>query len=385
MTFSSDPASTASCLPQTEADLSAPLPTRRTRFQYWAQGALALAIAALAIFTLGRFRLSLIWGGVLAIVCWPIMQWLAGKWSPKHAALILPGTIVAGIAMIFVIPSAFLIGAAASEAQDGAKWLREAGETGIPEPAWLSRLPWGKAQIENWWQANLSNPNGMEALVHKLRPEEALTTVEHVGHGVANTVVILCFALLILFFLLRSGNEVIDRLNLLTERLFGPRGRMAQHQVVGAVRGAMAGLVLVGLGEGALLGVAYLIAGAPQPLLLTLFTALASMIPMVGGFAVVLCALLIMIKGSLGAGIAVATFGLIIMFLADHFIRPVLIGGSIRLPFVWVLLGILGGLESWGLCGLFVGPVLMALAHQIWRLGSGRAAGVMELTQIRKP
>lgn len=351
------------------------LPAERPSFQYWAQGILAICIVALAIFTLGRFRLALVWGGILAIVCWPLMQWLGRKWSPRHAETILPLAVVSGIALVFVIPVSFLIAAAAGEAQEGGNWIRQAGETGVPEPGWLSKLPWARAQIEHWWQINLSSPEGMKALVHKLNPEQALTTLEHIGHGLVNTVVILCFSLLILFFLLRGGHRLIEHLNLFILRLLGARGQMAQKQLVGAVRGAMAGLVLVGLAEGIIIGVSYIIAGAPQPLLLGLFTAFASMIPMVGGVAVAISALLIAIKGSLGAGIAVGVFGFVVLFLADHFIRPVLIGGSIRLPFVWVLLGILGGIETWGLSGLFIGPVLMALAHLIWRFGSTRANG----------
>ena len=54
-------------------------------------------------------------------------------------------------------------------------------------------------------------------------------------------------------------------------------------------------------------------------------------------------------------------FGALVVFVADHFARPVLIGGSTRLPFVWVLLGILGGVESFGLLGLFLGPTLLAV------------------------
>ena len=55
------------------------------------------------------------------------------------------------------------------------------------------------------------------------------------------------------------------------------------------------------------------------------------------------------------------------MFVADHFVRPVLIGGSTRLPFVWVLLGILGGVETFGLLGLLLGPALLAVLIALWR------------------
>jgi predicted PurR-regulated permease PerM len=54
-------------------------------------------------------------------------------------------------------------------------------------------------------------------------------------------------------------------------------------------------------------------------------------------------------------------------FATDHFVRPVLIGGATKLPFLWVLLGILGGLEVWGLLGLFLGPAIMAALMLLWR------------------
>lgn len=55
------------------------------------------------------------------------------------------------------------------------------------------------------------------------------------------------------------------------------------------------------------------------------------------------------------------------MLTTDHFVRPVLIGGATRLPFIWVLLGILGGVSAWGLVGLFVEPAIMAALILIWR------------------
>jgi predicted PurR-regulated permease PerM len=56
-----------------------------------------------------------------------------------------------------------------------------------------------------------------------------------------------------------------------------------------------------------------------------------------------------------------------VVFVADHFVRPILIGNSTRLPFLWVLLGIFGGLESFGLIGLFLGPAIMSVLIAFWR------------------
>jgi predicted PurR-regulated permease PerM len=85
--------------------------------------------------------------------------------------------------------------------------------------------------------------------------------------------------------------------------------------------------------------------------------------PLVFGAA----ALFLLAKGAAVAAVVIFLFGVAVVFIADHFVRPVLIGGSTRLPFLWVLLGILGGVETWGLLGLFLGPAIMAALILLWR------------------
>jgi predicted PurR-regulated permease PerM len=80
-----------------------------------------------------------------------------------------------------------------------------------------------------------------------------------------------------------------------------------------------------------------------------------------------LAALYMLSVGKTLAAVVIFAAGSIVVFIADHFIRPVLIGGATRLPFLLVLLGILGGIETWGLLGLFLGPALMAASVLLWR------------------
>jgi predicted PurR-regulated permease PerM len=87
----------------------------------------------------------------------------------------------------------------------------------------------------------------------------------------------------------------------------------------------------------------------------------------------ILAALTLLSAGSVGWAIAVLATGFATTFAADHFVRPALIGGATRLPFIWVLLGILGGVETWGLLGLFLGPAIMAALILLWREWVGDA------------
>jgi predicted PurR-regulated permease PerM len=93
--------------------------------------------------------------------------------------------------------------------------------------------------------------------------------------------------------------------------------------------------------------------------------------------AVLLVGAVLAASGSAVGALVIVVVGLIVAFIADHFIRPVLIGGATRLPFIWVLLGILGGIGAWGLVGLFIGPAIMAALMLLWREWIGSQEGPM--------
>jgi predicted PurR-regulated permease PerM len=137
--------------------------------------------------------------------------------------------------------------------------------------------------------------------------------------------------------------------------------------MIQAVLGTVNGLVLVGLGEGVLLGIAYILAGLPHPVTIAVVTGILAVIPFGAPVVFGAAALYLAAAGSTTAAAAVFGFGVAVVFVADHFVRPVLIGGAVRLPFLWVLLGILGGLETFGILGLFLGPAVMAALISLWR------------------
>jgi predicted PurR-regulated permease PerM len=104
----------------------------------------------------------------------------------------------------------------------------------------------------------------------------------------------------------------------------------------------------------------------PHATLLGMLTAVAAMLPFCAPIVFLGSALWLLAQGSMIAAACVAVFGMIVVFVAEHFVRPVLIGGSARLPFLLVLFGILGGAETFGLIGLFIGPALMTILVVLW-------------------
>ena len=177
----------------------------------------------------------------------------------------------------------------------------------------------------------------------------------------------IAFTLMTLFFLLRDRDAIVEQCLRASYRVFGPAGERIGRQAINSVRATIDGLVLVGIGEGAVMTIVYSLLGTPHPIMLGILTAVAATIPFGAAVMFAVAAALQIAMGSpVNAGIIVVS-GLIVLAVADHLVRPAIIGGATRLPFLWVLIGILGGAATFGILGLFVGPATMAVLVMLWR------------------
>ncbi|MBE7729495.1 AI-2E family transporter [Komagataeibacter sp. FXV3] len=339
--------------------------TQRT--QRMARAGLALFFVLLALYTVRGFLPSLIWGCIFAIASWPLYVRARRRWHSRAHRTLLPVLFTLVIALIFLGPLALFGLEAGREAESVLRLLNDARHSGIPVPPWVGRLPYGQQTIETWWNEHLTNPADVSTLLGSMNIGQGMKVTQQLGSQVLHRVLLFAFAILTLFFLLKDGDSVIRQSLNVSRRAFGKRGERIALQIIASVHGSVSGLVLVGIGEGMLMGLAYLVAGAPHPFLFGVITAIAAMIPFCALVAISAVAILLVINtGAVLTAIAIILFGIAVILLADHLVRPALIGGSTQLPFLWVLTGILGGAESWSLLGLFVGPAIMAVLHMLW-------------------
>jgi len=329
-----------------------------------ARTVLIIAVVFLAVWEMWRFLPALAWAGVLATATWPMRTSLAGRGmgETEIAALL---TLV--LAVVLVLPLIVLGIEAAHDAVTIAQWIRDVRQNGFGTPDWLSHLPFVGDWVTTWWRTNLAEPGAARTLFGRAETSGILSVTRTLGIEVATRLSILVFSLLTLFFLYRDGPRLMSEAHAISHRIFGPPGSHLGRNAIMAVRGTVNGLVLVGLVEGVLLGLAYMAAGLPHAVLLGLTTAALGTVPFGAPLVFVACALVLVVKSQTTAAIALVVFGSIVVFVADHFVRPILIGSTTRLPFLWVLLGIFGGLESFGLIGLFLGPAIMSVVVEMWR------------------
>ena len=328
---------------------------------------LAALLLGLGLYILSGFLRALVWALVLAIALWPLFARARRRFPPGRHNLLWPAVFTALVALVLLLPIALLAVEASREAHDLLAYAREAERNGIPVPDFVAHLPYGSAAVSAWWEAHLAHAGLAHELSERLNTASNRNLTRTLGAGLVHRAVLFGFCLLTLFFLFREGDTVIAQALRASHRLFGSRGERVARQMVASVHGTVDGLVLVGLGEGVLLGIVYALAGVPHPVLFGAITAVAAMIPFGAPLAFGLAAVLLLAGGAVVPAAIVVAAGFVVTFVADHFVRPVLIGGTTRLPFLWVLLGILGGVETFGLLGLFVGPAVMAALVLLWR------------------
>jgi predicted PurR-regulated permease PerM len=338
---------------------------QQQRRQLWARLLLAVGLLLFGLWLSATFIPALLWAGVIGIAIDPLYTRAEARW-PRGRALMLPALATALIASVVLVPLTLGLIEAAREAQVLAGWLANARAHGVPQPAWLATVPFS-TELSSWWQAHLATPEATAVEWERLRGALLAEQSQLVGRSLLHRSIVFLFTLVALFFLLRERDALVGQLNVAARKLFGPSGERIGVQLVRSVRGTIDGLVLVGIGEGAIMAVVYLVAGVPHPLLLGFLTAIGAMIPFGAALLFAVAGALLIAQGAFGWAIAVLVIGLIVVGIADHFVRPAMIGGSTRLPFLWVLVGILGGVETMGLLGLFVGPAVMATLIMLWR------------------
>ena len=345
----------------------------RAAWQGAARVVLALALVALGLYILGSFLRALVWAAVLVLATWPLYRRAERHMPRDRHNVLLPALFTLVAALVVLGPLAALVVQLGHEARGMAAWVEDARAHGIPAPDALQHLPVGASAAETWWKENLSDPEGARALLGRLDRGMLMNRGRAVGSELLHRGVLFAFTLLTMFFLYRDGRTLREQLLAGSRRLFGPSGERVGRQMVASVHGTVDGLVLVGLGVGLLLGIGYALLGVPHPALLGVASAIGAMVPLGATIALAVAALLLLAAGSTVAAIALFAAGSVVIFAADHFVRPALIGGTTRLPFIWVLLGILGGIETFGLLGLFLGPAVMAALILLWREWVGDA------------
>ncbi len=327
---------------------------------------LTIAIVSLTLFIIHRFIPSLIWAGIIVISTYPLYRrWRIFFGAKKNLAAFI---FTAILSLLLILPLSWLVSVLINEIQLLINYLQVINREGGQAPTFFEGVPMIGNELVNYWDANFGKPGYVKHFLSNLHVSLTPTSyyIKQVGANLAHRGFQLGFTLLCLFFFYRDGDNLFAQINSIGERCLGLRWFRYADGLPAALRATVNGTIAVGIGVGILMGICYVLVGLPGPTLMGFITAFAAMIPFVVPIVLLIASLILIFTGGMISAIIVIVWGTFIMFMADHFVKPVLIGGAIQLPFLAVLFGILGGVETLGLLGLFLGPVIMVLFITLW-------------------
>ena len=329
---------------------------------------LLVLIVVAGIYFFHGFLVPVLAALVIAFASWPIYRRLLVGVDGNRT---IAATLAIVLILTFLIVPIFLAGSyAVNEIREWFSWAVETNRHGAATPAWIVALPVAGDWLDQQWARHIGHPGAIGELMQIVSGANIGNIYRGVlaaGGASFHLLLTLLFMLIALFFIYRDGEGVARQVDRLGERILPTRWERISGVVPATISSTVTGMTLIAIGEGVVLGVAYWIAGVPSPVTLGVLTGLMALVPGGAPLSFTLVSIYLVASGSPVAGVSLFTWGAVELFIVDKTLRPKLVGGPIKLPFLPTFFGLVGGVKTMGFLGLFIGPVLMALMVAIWR------------------
>lgn len=323
----------------------------------------ALTYVGLCIVTfmlLRPFWEAIAWSFILAAVTWPAYRRLrrALRGQDTAAAIVMSLLVIAAVA----VPCCLIAASLLREVGPAFTSLRQLLAAPPPPPGWAHRIPGLVTAYEDALSA-LGNGSGLgrEWIVSLARPGTRVLA------AAGDTLLQGAIALFTLFFLYRNGDRYRAQARAVFTHLLGPSVQRLVAPTKESMRAVFAGVILAAAAQGVTAAVGFAIVGLHAPLLLGVATAVTALIP----FGAVLiwgtASVSLFASGALVKGLVLVAWGALAVSSVDNLVRPLVISGATRLPYLQVFFAFLGGLATFGLIGLFIGPAVLAIWMVLWQ------------------
>lgn len=329
---------------------------------------LLVLVVLAGLYFLSGFLVPVLAALIICLASWRLYRRLLRACHGRTAVAATLALIV--VILVLIIPLSLALSYAIQEANSFIGWTLAANRNGMPTPDWIPALPLIGERLAEYWATYLGKPHALGEVVE-------IVSGEHLGNiyrmllsatgDIFRLLLTVVFMLITMFFIYKDGARILGQLDILGERILPERWQRFSRVVPATINSTVTGMGLIALGEGVVLGTAYWIAGVPSPVLLGVVTGFMALIPGGAPLSFTLVSLYLVGSSNAVAGMGLFAWGTIELFIVDKTLRPHLVGGPVKLPFLPTFFGLVGGVKTMGLVGLFIGPVLMALLVAIWR------------------
>lgn len=319
------------------------------------------ALIAASFWIFKPFLTSFIWATIIVVATWPLLLKLQGWFWHKRSLAVAAMTII--LLLVLVIPLTFAISAIIDSAEKITDWAKSLSTFVFPAmPEWVGRIPLvGKKVAENWQQYAALPPEELSA---RLTPYAKSAISWFLAKAGSIGMMILQFLLTVIIsaILYAKGETAASGVRKFAHRLAGPKGDETAVLAAKAVRGVALGVVLTAIIQTVLAGIGLAITGVPAVTILTAVIFILCIAQIGPAIILILSVIWLFYSGQTLWGSVLIAWSIPVLLL-DNIIRPVLIKKGADLPLLLIFAGVIGGLIAFGVIGLFIGPVVLAVSH----------------------
>jgi predicted PurR-regulated permease PerM len=327
-------------------------------------GVLTLVTLIIAsLWTLRPFLGATIWAAMLVVATWPALLWFQARlWGRRSFAVT---AMVLILLLLFVLPVTAAITTIAAHTDEAIAAVKALSASGLPAlPDWVAKLPYvGPKAVEMWNDVLASGVTGLQEKVAPYARDVGAWLVAQAGVVGALTLQFL-LTVVVAAVMYAQGETAANKVRHFGYRLGGERGEDAVVLAGKAIRSVALGVGVTAIVQSVLGGIGLAIAGVPFAAFLTALMFVLCIIQ-VGPVIVLLPATIwVFYNGSTGWGVFMVVWTIVVGAL-DNVLRPVLIKRGADLPLLLIFAGVIGGLLGFGLVGIFVGPVILAVSYTL--------------------
>ena len=332
-------------------------------------------LIAASFWVLRPFLPATIWAVMIVVATWPEMRWIERRlWGRRSFAV---AVMTVAMLAIILVPIGIAVTTLVDRADEIAAWTKSlAGFSVPPLPGWVSELPLVGKRIATWWQGLASKrPEELAAYITPHLTEIGRWLISQAGSLLA-LLVQLMLTLALSAVLYAKGESAAGWVVAFARRLAGGSGERAAILSGQAIRAIALGIVVTALVQSVVGGIGLAVTGVPHAVVLTAVMFLLG-VAQIGAVPVLVGGVIWLYWQDQTLWATVMVVWTVITGSLDNFIRPILIKRGADLPLLLVFSGVLGGLLAFGIIGLFIGPVVLAVSYTLlvaW-VGEGRSAG----------
>ncbi|MFM9835154.1 MAG: AI-2E family transporter [Methylophilaceae bacterium] len=329
---------------------------------------LTLFIASLAMATwlvLLPFVIPVLWAMIIAYASWPLYKKLLVMMNGKENVAAFLLTIM--IAAIVILPLMWLLVTLKSEfAHANSAIQKVLVSGGFVVPQFIADIPIFGHEIHSWISQIITQPAQFKVEIQNFLTNADKASLDILG-GIGRNIAKMGLALLTLFFVYRDGVNFLAQIQSVMQSMLGTRVKTYIEAAGGATRGVVYGVLLTALIQGFVAGLGYWVAGLSSPTVLAAITVLFALIPFGTPLIWGSMGFWLTLTGHTFEGVGLLLWGALVVSWVDNIVRPLVVAQSVKIPFILAFFGVLGGLAAFGLVGLFLGPVILAVAYAVWQ------------------